>query len=878
MSYQSDNDEVNFRPGVLVPKFEIPDEDDEVFVQSPVMPIPNAKFTNLNKVLSPPNFMVEKILEDEKEEKEEKDEKDEKEEKEEKLQNLENFTYVIFFDVNDEYYNNVLYVDFLKYKDLYFKNLKIINVQLYPELDKYSYENKLLVLKVLDVESVFNIIDYNHFQLENLCKQIISIDKSVPDNNIILKSLLKKISHLFEEYEIPEKRKRITKYLLNGSYQDDKKDDKKDDSKDDNKSVHPRNNDQEIKLIGKYINYSLYYMRFIYKIPDDLIALCKKAYNILKNKFRTQKIFNNLTNIISRSSFISVLNDISLKDIEIVEKLFAVELGDICRNIDINDKSPFIFKNNNTSYENILRYYVGDYLDELDLSKSFITGSAITSAMFNRRTSHFSKGKNFNVDNHMIDFKNTDEDYNKKLVIDLLYPKIYTIMSDTEKRLILDNNYVNWKIKVIGDENGKVDINNIKGKAKLGSKSIYFDIKSGADVDIGINTTDDIEYENIVYKHYNTIKKYYPYNENGESFIKIRQIAVKNGWNYSIYTDNAKYIPIFRTVELYKSNLRNICSHHMSCVRGCYTSVYGERQFLYTASCLYSMLTYESPNLYYFLGIKSKPQDIINKYYQRGIVLTPELGSKLYKLIDYMKEYNLKNDIVISTNILQSRNIPFSIFNNWDVANNLYLLKMPQVKYYKTPNDDNLNASDLIKTHIKNSIGNIEQSIISKSPKNIQTLIPKNTPKKSSGSIVRPRIRPLGSPVFQMQSPAFLEPIPSPQQLSPQQSPLFQPQQLLPQFEQQQLSPQQSPLFQPPQFQPQFQPQQLLQQRSPLFQPPQFQPPQLQQSPLAQSPIGQSPIAQSPIGQSPLAQSPLAQQFQVGQSPILRQQFPLRRQ
>ena len=76
------------------------------------------------------------------------------------------------------YLENIgLYVDFLKYGGLYFKNLKIINVQLYPELDKYSYKNKLLVLKVLDVESVFNIINYNHFQLEILCKQIISIDK-----------------------------------------------------------------------------------------------------------------------------------------------------------------------------------------------------------------------------------------------------------------------------------------------------------------------------------------------------------------------------------------------------------------------------------------------------------------------------------------------------------------------------------------------------------------------------------------------------------------------------------------------------------------------------------------------------------------------------
>ena len=782
--------------------------DDEDFKQSPIMSIPRGFYNQSPKPkenLSPPNFMVEKILE----EKDEKDEKEEKEEKEEELENLENFTYVILLDVNDDYYNNVLFVDFLPYKEKYFKNLKIINVQSYSELGKYSYKNKLLTLKVLDVESVFHIIDYNHFQLENICKQIIFMNRA-EEEDATLKSFLKGFSLYFSVYEIPLKRKRIKKYLMNGSYQDDKKDDKK--------TIHPRSIDEEIKLLGKYINYSLYNMRFIYKIPDDLIALCKKAYNILKNKFKNEKLFHNLRNIISNGSFISILNDISLKDIEIVEKLFAVELGDICRDIEINDKSAFIFKNNNSSYENTLRYYVGDYLDELDLSKSFITGSAITASIFNRQTSHFFNGKNVNVVNHMMDFKNPDYEYNKKLVIDLLYPKINTIMSDDDKRTILDNNYINWKIKVIRNENGKVDINNMKGKAKLGHKSIYFDIKSGADVDIGIDTEDDIEYENIVYKHYNIIKKYYPYNENGQSIIKIRQIAVKNGWNYSIYTDNAKYIPIFRTVELYKSNLRNICTHHMSCVRGCYTSVYGERQFLYTASCLYSMLTYKSPNVYYFLGIKSTPQGILNKYHQRGFELIDIFGSKLKNLNDYMIEYNLKNNISIKPNILFSKNIPFSIFNNWDVSNNLFLLKMPQVKLNSTEIQNASNDYNLIKNIIKNSIG----------------------------------INSIQSPLQQSQSPSPLQQSPLPQSPLPQ-SPL--PQSPLPQ------SPLQLPQSPLPQSPLQLSPSPL-QPRTPL---------QLSPSPLQpRTPLQLSPLQQSPLQQSPLQQSPLQQ------SPVLRQQFPLR--
>ena len=773
--------------------------DDEDFKQSPIMSIPRGFYNQSPKPkenLSPPNFMVEKILE----EKDEKDEKEEKEEKEEELENLENFTYVILLDVNDDYYNNVLFVDFLPYKEKYFKNLKIINVQSYSELGKYSYKNKLLTLKVLDVESVFHIIDYNHFQLENICKQIIFMNRA-EEEDATLKSFLKGFSLYFSVYEIPLKRKRIKKYLMNGSYQDDKKDDKKDNKK----TIHPRSIDEEIKLLGKYINYSLYNMRFIYKIPDDLIALCKQAYNILKTKFKNEKIFRNLTNIISNGSFISILNDISLKDIEIVEKLFAVELGDICRDIEINDKSAFIFKNNNSSYENTLRYYVGDYLDELDLSKSFITGSAITASIFNRRTSHFSNGKNVNLVNNMMDLKNSDNDYNKKLVIDLLYPKINTIMSDDNKRTILDTNYLNWKIKVILDENGKIDVNNMKGKAKLGHKSIYFDIKSGADVDIGIDTEDDIEYENIVYKHYNIIKKYYPYNENGQSIIKIRQIAVKNGWNYSIYTDNAKYIPIFRTVELYKSNLRNICTHHMSCVRGCYTSVYGERQFLYTASCLYSMLTYKSPNVYYFLGIKSTPQGILNKYHQRGVELIDIFGSKLKNLNDYMIEYNLKNNISIKPNILFSKNIPFSIFNNWDVSNNLFLLKMPQVKLNPTEIQNASNDYNLIKNIIKNSIGiNSVQSPLQQSPLQQSPLQP---PRPLQQSPVQPP-RPLQlSPSPLQLSPRLLQLSPLPSQLSPSPS---------------QLSP----------------------------------------SPLQQSPLQQSPLQQSPLQQSPV----LRQQFPLRQS------------
>lgn len=82
----------------------------------------------------------------------------------------------------------------------------------------------------------------------------------------------------------------------------------------------------------------------------------------------------------------------------------------------------------------------------------------------------------------------------------------------------------------------------------------------------------------ITQRHFDVIRHYYPY-------VKIREYTKPKGdWNYVIYTDDPRYIPVFRTVEIYRSSFRNICSNHVGAVRGCFTSRWSQRPEFYLTS------------------------------------------------------------------------------------------------------------------------------------------------------------------------------------------------------------------------------------------------------------------------------------------------------
>lgn len=116
-----------------------------------------------------------------------------------------------------------------------------------------------------------------------------------------------------------------------------------------------------------------------------------------------------------------------------------------------------------------LRYYVGDYLDEMDLSHSFITGSAITASLIK-----------------------TSRDYDiqsREVLIDILYPKVLTHLDPENKALLQIENINLWNIRATSDTEGIMT---------KGSETVSFTIQPGSDVDIAVdNTIPDEEYRAI---------------------------------------------------------------------------------------------------------------------------------------------------------------------------------------------------------------------------------------------------------------------------------------------------------------------------------------------------------------------------------------------
>ena len=272
-----------------------------------------------------------------------------------------------------------------------------------------------------------------------------------------------------------------------------------------------------------------------------------------------------------------------------------------------------------------LQFYTGFYLKDLDLSKSFITGSSITASLINT-----------SIDDHLRSWEDR---------IGLLYPKVLTQLNDDDYIFLTHENITLWDIRALSKDEGIMT---------KGDRKISFTIKEGSDVDIAVdNTVSDDEYQQIAFGHFEVIKRYYPY-------VKIQQyIKPKGDWNYIIYTDDPLYIPVFRNVEIYRSSFRNICSHHVGSVRGCFTSRWSDKpQFYITASAMWTSLYHATPNYHYFAGRKSSPQDIIIKNIQRGINISDAV------LCDIIKTYTNSNNIEFSPfPFYRGFNVPYSVFS-----------------------------------------------------------------------------------------------------------------------------------------------------------------------------------------------------------------------
>jgi hypothetical protein len=273
----------------------------------------------------------------------------------------------------------------------------------------------------------------------------------------------------------------------------------------------------------------------------------------------------------------------------------------------------------------ILNYYIGFDVSELDLSQSYITGSAIAACFENRHT-------------HSME--------QKKQQIDVHYPAMHTKLKDDTKETraeIIKLMRTTWCDKVIR-HNGK------EGTIRFGDRVFSFTMKEGADIDIAVTKfVSDAQFDEIARNHFSVFQAHHA----GYKMIKHQINESKYNWRFVAAAQDQHP---FRSVEVYRSNLAQICSHHVGAVRGCYTGALATDGFYLTASAVLTFIQH-NPNYHYFAGKKSRPQDVIIKYGMRGIVSCDSILEVL------IREYCKTVDIIPSERPFMSGwNVPYSLY------------------------------------------------------------------------------------------------------------------------------------------------------------------------------------------------------------------------
>jgi hypothetical protein len=292
----------------------------------------------------------------------------------------------------------------------------------------------------------------------------------------------------------------------------------------------------------------------------------------------------------------SVPQILSKEIINGVKALIKYEIRDVMtekKNITIRD--PYLISlrsignylyTNEKDFLNYCNYYTEGLLDILDLSNSYITGSCIPACLI----SLFPQFNNFSKERISG-------------LIDLLYPKEYTVPEDIEEyRKII---WSNEPLKII-ENDGKYIISNSKGK-------VILNIEPGADIDIVVNK-DNENSMSIINKHIEVIKAKYPE-------AQVTRLERKSSPIWEIKIPGNKYILRKRTIQIYIAEIKRICSHHVSMVRGFVTGNGSDRQVFLSATAIWSYINNKTYNYYYFAG-KISPMEILLKYRQRGFDLS----------------------------------------------------------------------------------------------------------------------------------------------------------------------------------------------------------------------------------------------------------------
>lgn len=230
------------------------------------------------------------------------------------------------------------------------------------------------------------------------------------------------------------------------------------------------------------------------------------------------------------------------------------------------------------------RYYVGPSFDDLDLTHSFITGSAIPACCVKNK------------------FGWRPVEHEK--FMDIFYPANYTPIQSKFNKSKLQSALSNNQMTI------EIDTKNRSGKVYPTAKNpddeiLHFTLQDGADVDVAVDDTLPIEkFDEIAEQHFKTICKHHPE-------AKMEKIVREKGHMYDITTS-------YRKFQIYPASIGHIMTHHVGPVRGYVTDVDKQRTIKVSATAIMSVVDRRSYNYYYFAGKKSSPLDIMFKYEMRG--------------------------------------------------------------------------------------------------------------------------------------------------------------------------------------------------------------------------------------------------------------------
>lgn len=230
-------------------------------------------------------------------------------------------------------------------------------------------------------------------------------------------------------------------------------------------------------------------------------------------------------------------------------------------------------------FKDLLNDYIGGYLKELDLSKCYITGSAIACCLFEKKKGEATIGPIDHCRQHANMLRH--------------YPYFYSPLA-----------WYNNKVVEV-ETDGKTF--NVKSVPPVSGT-----LREGSDVDICVEVETEEEFKDEVDKIFKVVSEARP----GVILVEREK---KTGKVYSIVDPDPVGAFTFRKVEIYRASFAHILTHHVSMVRGAYTSkMSGKPELWLAASCLLTAHDMENHHYWVFASKKTTPVEVMGKYTARG--------------------------------------------------------------------------------------------------------------------------------------------------------------------------------------------------------------------------------------------------------------------